>query len=194
MNEYFRITDELMQKAKTYMPLADKQVISYQIARHCLISVVDEKEDHDINKILALPAVQGENAPLKAILLQNTLLGFYFDIELDEKKDSYEQYDFYAGGAMINQIERYKVNPLFKEKAFDILTDFKELQRMVYIEIENLKSHYNNPIYRLLSALSVYSTPERVTELAKKLQEEVAKLNVKSDKPEDSGATEKENA
>ena len=94
----------------------------------------------------------------------------------------------------MNQIERYKVNPLFKEKAFDILTDFKELQRMVYIEIENLKSHYNNPIYRLLSALSVYSTPERVTELAKKLQEEVAKLNVTSDKPEESGATEKENA
>lgn len=174
--KYFKITDELMEKAKTYMPLAEKQTVSLQIAKLCLLDVVNEKETAEVNKILALPAVQGENAALKSILLQNTLLAHYFDIELSEEQNAYEQYDFYAGGALINQIERYKLNPAFKEKAFDIISDFKELQRMVYIEIENLKLHYNNPIYRLLSAISVYATPEKVKEITAKMQEEITKL------------------
>lgn len=174
--KYFKITDELMEKAKTYMPLAEKQTVSLQIAKLCLLDVVNEKETAEVNKILALPAVQGENAALKSILLQNTLLAHYFDIALSEEQNAYEQYDFYAGGALINQIERYKLNPAFKEKAFDIISDFKDLQRMVYIEIENLKLHYNNPIYRLLSAISVYATPEKVKEITAKMQEEITKL------------------
>lgn len=88
--KYFKITDELMEKAKTYMPLAEKQTVSLQIAKLCLLDVVNEKETAEVNKILALPAVQGENAALKSILLQNTLLAHYFDIELSEEQDAYE--------------------------------------------------------------------------------------------------------
>ena len=105
----------------------------------------------------------------KQILLLRTLLGFYFDIEVTPEADAYEQYDFYAGEHIYNQLERYK-STAWKNKAFDILSDFKEFRKFVDTEIFNIRANWNDPVARFTAAVQILSTPENIKELWGELQ------------------------
>lgn len=165
----FIISDNLMEKAKSYMPLREKEDLAKQVADLCLVPMKTAEQNRAGEKLLAMPNMRGEDMALKQILLLNTLLGFYFDIEVDPEKDSYEQYDFYAGAHIFNQLERYK-STMWKNKAFDILSDFKEFRKMVDTEIFNIRANWNDPVARFTSAVQILSTPENVKTLLDELK------------------------
>lgn len=171
--EYFKITREQIKKAKTYMPIEEKIVYSTSIANQCLKDYKTAEQNLPGEQFLALPNLKGEDLALKTILLQNLLLGFYFDIELkelDSPEKIYEQYDYYAGGSLLNQIERFKSDCELKDKVFDLIYDYKEFKKMVDIEIYNLKALNNDGIARLTSAIQIISTPENVQKLTEELK------------------------
>lgn len=169
MEKHFMITDDLMEKAKSYMPISEKRDLSRQIADLCLIPMKTAEQNRAGEKLLAMPNMRAEDMATKQILLLRTLLGFYFDIEVDSKADAYEQYDFYAGEHIYNQLERYK-STAWKNKAFDILSDFKEFRKFVDTEIFNIRANWNDPVARFTAAVQILSTPENIKELLGELQ------------------------
>lgn len=156
--ETFVLTEEMMRNAKTYMPMAVKMKLSDEISELC-VKIEDKEKSGDI---YALPPLKTEQEALKIMMLQNTLLGFYFDIEVDEKKDAFEVYDHYAGSHILNQIERYKQNAEIRTKAFDLLSDFRDFRRMVDARIERILYSENNALDRLLAGMALASDPEYI--------------------------------
>ena len=179
MENTFIITDEIMAKAKTYMPLADKEDLAKQIADLCLVPMKTAEQNKIGEKLLAMPYLRAEDMAQKQMLLLRTLLGFYFDVEVDPEENGYTQYDFYAGAHIYNQLERFKSTE-YKTKAFDILSDFKDFKKMVDTEIYNIRANWNDPIGRFTAAMQILSTPENL----KTLGEELKKMQIEAKKEE----------
>ena len=175
--EKFVLTKETMDKAITYMPLADKQQLAREVAEHCIDFVATRLQRENTPMLLATPQIKGENVALKLMLLQNVLLGHYLDIEIDVEKDAWETYDYYGGQHLINQIERFKADAELKCKAFDLLADYKEFERMVNVEIYNIKVYENDAINRLNKALALVLTPENVEKIREQLKTAIAENN-----------------
>lgn len=171
----YTLTKEVLQAANAYMPIATKQALAKQIADLCVTDIADEKDFSIANAVLALPALRGENTVMRAVLLQNVFLGHYLNIQVDDKADAFANYDYYGGTALINQIERFKADAEVKEKAFDILSDYKDFKRMVDAEILNLRLLHADALTRIVSALGVLATPENVKKMAEELQKQVEK-------------------
>ena len=182
--EVFTLTKDMMAAARTYMPLDTKKVLAETIADKCVKPMARLKwdgihikpkspEDEKKNDPTALPDLMEEDVALKMCLLQNVLLGYYFDIELDENPQPdkvYEQYDYYAGGHLLNQIERFKSDRDVKNAAFDLMEDFREFRKMVDTIIYNYKMNANDPLKRFDAMLTVFSTPQNVRALVTELQ------------------------
>lgn len=171
--ETFKITKEMLVRAKSYMPLAEKISYSKSVAEICLKEYKTADENVSGEKFLAYPYLKGEDMGLKSVLLLNVLLGFYFDIEVkDDSEKVYEQYDYYAGGNILNQIERFKSDYEIKDKIFDLIADYKDFKKMVDTEIYNLKTLSNDGLARFSAAMQVLSSPENI----KKFNEELQKV------------------
>jgi hypothetical protein len=183
--EVFVLTKDMMGAARTYMPLETKKVLAETIADKCVkpmarlkwdgihIRPRGEGETANGHDPTALPDLMEEDVALKLRLLQNVLLGYYFDIELNENPEAeqvYEQYDYYAGGHLLNQIERFKSDRDVKNAAFDLMEDFREFRKMVDTIIYNYKMNANDPLKRFDAMLTVFSTPENIRAMVNELQ------------------------
>lgn len=177
--EYFVLTKEMMLGAETYMPLAEKTANARLIAEACVRPMETAEQNKPADQLISLPMLCEEDYALKSILLLNTLLGYYFDIEVDENTDPFETYDFYAGGHLLNQIERFKGDRETKDIAFDILEDFREFKKMVDTMIFNEKANANDPIGRLAASIEILSTPEAIQTLMDELQKTGGELSDK---------------
>lgn len=173
--EHFVVTKEMMTKANTYMPLASKESLARQIAELCIKDMKTADQNIPGEKIFAMPHLKYEDTSLKEVLILNTLLGFYLDIDVNENID----YDYYAGGHIYNQLERFKSDSTLRDKAFDLLSDFKVFRKLVDTEIYNIKVNNNDPIARFTSAVQIFTTPENIKELVDLLAVESDKFTKK---------------
>lgn len=171
MGKFFELTDEIMQNAKAYMQIEDKAALAKTIAEQCVIDIPTAEQNIQGEKFLALPYIKGEDRELKALCLMNVLLSHYLNIEIAAPFNE-EQYNYYAAGSILNQIERYKSNFDLKNKAFDLLADYKEFRKFVDVEINNLLTVNNDPLARFTASIQVFSTPENI----KKAVEELKKV------------------
>lgn len=191
-NEYFVITKEILLKAKTYMTLADKDIMSGDLALR-VVKEVPALEREGIPS-LPLPPLYEEDSALKAILLLNILFGYYLDVEVREPTedfDIFDVHDYYNGGHPLNQIERFKGDKDVKNIAFDLLEDWREFRKMVDTKIYNLKARNNDSLARVFDSLAVMGTPENIEAFAKEIVE-VKQLGentkkVKQNEPESKG-------
>lgn len=183
----FILTKDDMIHAMTYMPLQMKIEVGRSIAKSCLVNIDTDEQNKVGESLIALPHLKGEDLAMKAILLNNTLLGYYFNYDLPQKDsegkdlDPYERYDFCSGGHLLNQIERFKSDPDVKDIAFDLLSDFKEFKKIVDTELYNAKSNANDPIPRFSAAVAVLTSPESL----KAIVEEVKALGEKREEKKD---------
>ena len=172
----FELTSEIMGEAKTYMPLAQKTILAEMIARKCLRPIKPQNKEENIESFLVIPSVVGEDILQKEQMLLNVLLSHYFDIKIP-KMDN-KLYDKYMGGHLLNQLERFKSDQEYKTKAFDILTDFKTIKKMVDTEIYNIKTKENDIAERVLKGISLWSAGKMTSdpEYLKKMVEEFKKF------------------
>ena len=167
--ENFILTKDDILRAKTYMPLEAKVGLAREIANLCLVSMKTAEQNSAGEDLLPLPHIMEEDVAKKAVLLQNVLLSYYFDIEMEEAEDGYEQYDRYASGHLLNQIERFKGDRETKNAAFDLMEDFREFKKFVDTIIYNEKQNRNDPLQRFTATLEVMSTPENIKILVDEL-------------------------
>ena len=169
MEKHFVLTDEIMKNAVSYMPIEDKADMANVIAKKCVVDIPTAQQNLDGEKFLALPYIKGEDRELKAMCVMNVLLEYYLKIKV-EKPFTEDHYNFYASGSILNQIERYKSNFDLKNKAFDLLADYKEFRKFVDNEIANLIAVNNDPLARFMASISVLSNPENIKKAVEELK------------------------
>lgn len=177
----FELTKDMLKGAKTYMPLAVKRELAHEVAYACVKPMKRVKWDgvhilpQDEAEALrddpsALPDIMEEDIALKMCLLQNVLLSWYFDVDMDPGEDAYALYDRYAGSHLMNQLERFKSDRETKNIAFDLTEDWREFKKMVDTIIYNYKMAANDPLKRFDAMLTVFSSPENLQALLTELE------------------------
>ena len=160
--DYFKITAEVIERAVAYMPLATKGELAKSIADECVKAAKTAEQNKSGEKLLALPTLMIEDYVLKEILLLNTLIGFYFDIQIDEESDPFDTYDYYAGSNLSDQLRHFKGEEKLKEKAFSIWEDFRKFKKFVDTEIFNRKLVANDGMARFTASVQIGSSPEYI--------------------------------
>ena len=143
--EKYILTRDMLMAAKSYLPLEEKQkILSYADRCFDRLSITSGDEP--------LPPMWKENAGLKARYLMAALLG-YFGIEAEAESEgliTQEVYDYYAGSHIYMQIERFKRDrdEIVKNKAYDLMSDYNQLEKMFNAEIRALLDVQNDTVVR----------------------------------------------
>ena len=171
----FVITPEMMDAAKSYMPLQIKQALSQDIAKMVVVAV--DYNDQDITpELMAVPPMMIERQDLKEACLQRVFLSFYFGIDFTNQGDDTEIVDYYGSSHYFNQVVRYKNNSLYKDKAYNIEADFKSFKKFVEVEVYNRKMVQSDSLVRLLKGISLFATPENVQKMQDALNSTIEQL------------------
>lgn len=161
------ITKEIMSGASTYVPLALKTSAAQEIARASIEKI--EIKDAEV------PPRYIENPMTKTRCLMGVLLCFYLHIDYGEEDNinvPIDIYDEYAGAHILNQIERVKSDALLRDKAFDLLADYRDFEKRVNCEIYTVLGIRNDTVARFSALMNKAMTPEE----AQKALEEIEKL------------------
>ena len=169
-NEPFEITEEMIKKAKTYISLADKIAFAKTIAEECIESVEMSVQKIQSDEVLALPQLYEENAMRKQLYLMQAFLRHYLGVEVPNEF-GVADYDKYAKSHPMNQLKRFKSgNAEIKNKVFDLLADYKELKKLLEIEIYNAKFARNDTVERIFAGITVGSSPEFIQKAVEQLK------------------------
>ena len=174
--EKFILTTEIMDKARDYMPLADKVELATYIAEHCIEKQPTATQNKAKDLVIDLPYLRQENMALKQLMLMHTLLTYYLQIDVNEPF-GYEDYDYYASSHILNQLERQKGNVAYKDKAFDLITDYKDFKKVLDTILFNVKTSNNDPLERFVATIELVAKPENLKELKGQLEKLTTEYN-----------------
>lgn len=164
MADEFRITKEMMEKADTYIPIAMKEALACDVARICVKETGTIHPPIDVEPeetIFHLPPSYCESPSAKARVMMTLLLVMYLHV-WDEETPllcEAEDYDKWAGAHVLNQLERFKAGE-YREKAFDILSDYREMEKYLNSAIYAVLREMNDPVTRFMSAMVEMSSSE----------------------------------
>lgn len=186
MTDRFHVTEQMMEKAETYISLTEKEAIAAVIANACVVPCTvsaKEKEEDEIFSI-PMPPMYKENTLEKALCLTGCFLHYYLHADVGAINIPIEEYDGWTGAHLMNQIERYK-GTAYKVKAFDMLSDFRDLEKRVNCAIYARLNQKNDPCRRLLAALMIMGSEESMNEAQKMMAEAVQGMAEEKKKQDD---------
>lgn len=165
----FDITAKTILGAKTYLPLAQKIKIAGEIAQNCVTRIGYNVKVGNVP--VDLPDWTGRNPALKERYLLGALLKFYLGFEFEpvagtEFLLSQDDYDRAAKQHPRNAIERCKGDKDVRDRAFDLLADYKLLCDMAKIALDDTAAAQNDPVARFLAAQMMAMTPEALQQLS----------------------------
>lgn len=174
-NFKFAISEEMIEKADSYIPLEKKVSFAKVWAEQCLEEVEISLQKMEADTLLALPPVWQEKTMIKQVALMYGFLSLYLHIEVPDDF-GVQAYNKFGRWHPFNQMERLKTNPRAKDKVFDIIDDFKELKKFLDIEIYNLRMARNDGWTRALAGISTISSPEAVKALSAEMEKLTATI------------------
>ena len=160
---------EVFSKANTYVPLMEKATIVCHCAERCIDRVVvdtGEKFRGDV------PPMYRENGQRKRRYLLGILVRAYLRLDFvpceeDEWLLSADDYDLVGGVQLINQIDRMKKqSDALRDKAYDLLADYRDMERMLNTEINANLTIMNDVVARMAMSASSAMSPESMAEIA----------------------------
>ena len=168
------LTKEKLKDAKTYMPIAAKEILAEQIAGWVMESVNIANDS-----TYPIPPMWKENRAAKNLLMLGIMCKYYLRMDFacqkvnlveDGKKVGEQEVDFFptaeaydemASSMIFNQLERLKKGGNeVSNTIFDLLYDYKTLEQMVNAEIKELLSRKNDPALRIMEIV-MFLTSER---------------------------------
>ena len=169
------ITEEQMKNAVTYAPAKVKEEFVEYCCLRCLST---SKIDLGVGDNSAMPNMYIEDTFAKSRYLMTALCVLYLGIPSDKlDKESGDdwlmtdaEYDHYAMSHIVNQIERMKSNAELRDKAFDLLRDYRDLEKRLNTAIYNTMAVMNDPINRLFQKLAFDMSPEALEAQKKELE------------------------
>lgn len=168
---------EVFAKAHTYVPLMEKAAIVSYCAERCIDRVVvntGEKFRGDV------PPMYRENGQRKRRYLMGILARAYLRLDFDGCEEdkwllSADDYDLVGGVQLINQIDRMKKqSDALRDKAYDLLADYRDLEKMLNTEINANLAVMNDVVARMAMSTAAAMTPESMKELVE-MAEQVQK-------------------
>lgn len=167
------ITEEQMANVSTYVPLRAKTEWVQIVADKC-IDKVEMTATGGEGQSLPMPPMYKENSERKSLFLMGALVRLYlhgtWETDEPDRKDEpddyrtwlipLEEYDKWAGGHVFGQIDRHKANKELKSICFDLMNDFKDLERRLNTEVRALLEIMNDPAARQTAAMQLQLTPE----------------------------------
>lgn len=172
MNGKIEITKGMMEAARDYVPLTEKEAWVAENAPKCFDKLQITADDEP------MPPMYMVNTGLKSRYLMAALARLYFraapvDAAEDEQCMSVEEYDAWAGSHVMNQLERWKRDDAFRAKTYDLLFDYKDLEKRFSTQLSGLLAVQNDPVIRQAqqSAVMLKDFPA-VLEQLKAMQEE----------------------
>lgn len=168
---------EVFINAESYVPLMQKEEIVSYCAERCIDRVVvntGEKFRGDT------PPMYRENGQRKRRYLLGILARAYLRLDFegcggDRWLMSADDYDWLGGVQLINQIDRMKKqSDALRDKAYDLLADYRDLEKMMNTEINANLSIMNDVVARMAMSAASAMTPEslqELTEMAKELKQ-----------------------
>lgn len=176
------ITEEMIQNADDYLSLAQKE----GMAKYFAIACVEEMESQGKG---SLPPLLRERFGLKQQYLMGVLAQLYLHQDFDKQKVSYigdkktdgvldacmseESYDEWAQSHVFSQINRIirRKDSEVADKAYELMNDFKTFSMMLNDSIQALIKQQNDPVNRMVKALTMSITPENTKALLAQLDE-----------------------
>ena len=165
---------EVFINAKSYVPLMQKEEIVSYCAERCIDRVVvntGEKFRGDT------PPMYRENGQRKRRYLLGILARAYLRLDFegcggDRWLMSADDYDWVGGVQLINQIDRMKKqSDALRDKAYDLLADYRDLEKMLKTEIYGMLQAMNDPVSRFQDLAAQSMTPEAVQKTLDDLKE-----------------------
>ena len=172
MTDRFHVTEQMMEKADAYIPITEKEAIATVIAEACVVPCKETSADTEKEDVFNVPAppLYKENTLVKALCLTGCFLRYYLHVDVKSMNIPIEEYDGWTGAHLMNQIERFK-GTAHKVKAFDMLSDFRDLEKRVNCAIYARLNQKNDPCRRLLAALMVLASEENMAQMQQLMTE-----------------------
>lgn len=164
------ITKEIMLAASDYMTLQAKEEWTEKVAPRCFDKLGITADDEP------LPPMYMVNMGLKNRYLMAALAQYlmqpYEPDETDESLMSRGDYDKWAGSHVFCQIDRLKACKEARDKCYDLLYDFHELEKMLSAQLNGLLTVQNDYVIRQneYTATQIKELPQVIEQL-KNLQE-----------------------
>lgn len=161
---YKEILEEDILTARSYVPLGEKVKFIDEVARRCFEKL--EIRASDGGRDISIPPMYKENMQMKSRYMMGALVKMYLGqqfepIEGETWLMSQDDYDRWSGGHVLNQIERMKQRGgVLRDKAFDLLQDYRDLEKRLNTEVYGLCNVMNDPCHRLMLMIQLQSTPE----------------------------------
>lgn len=166
----------------TYMPLSMKVKVAEEIADGCITryrSKVQYGGADAFENVLC-----AENPAMRWRYMMGVLLNFYLGMDFEPVEGekwlmSQDDYDRAAAKHPMNELERMKSDTGARNAVFDLLRDYKDLDRLVGNEIAARIASYNDLLPRLVELLTMTATPEalgQLSQMEKALGEEAKKI------------------
>lgn len=173
--EYYTITaEDLASKVNTYIELAAKTEWVSLVSDSCM----DKVELSYMGE--TMPIMYMENADRKSRLLLGFFLRLYLNWNwehgegeeaIDEWLVPYDVYDKWMRGHIFAQIEKFKSDKDVKDVCFNLLAEYKDVERRLNNEIYGKLQVKNDPVTRQIMQQQMSMTPEAIEQLFDGLKE-----------------------
>lgn len=164
-----QLTEEIIRNATTYVPLKQKATMAKRFAEDCVEKVEMKYKDEP------LPPVYKENIQVRMLWGMCVLLTSYLKVFDKDSGEDFRStdYDEWGGTAVLNQLNRFKSSKdaEVRDKAYDILDDYREFYGMLGKEINSLLSAKNDLMTRALAYLDGKMTPQYLEQSLQELRE-----------------------
>lgn len=181
MSEKIEITKEMLAGARDYVPNAEKEAWVAENAAKCFdrLAITSDGEE--------LPTMYMVNEGLRRRFLMTAFAEMYLkqDKEADERDEALMNdacFDRWAGSHVFNQLERLKRDAELRDKVFDLLADFKDLEKRFSAQLAGLLAVQNDSVVRQsqYTAAQMKALPGLLEEL-KKLSDRKGEADGKTD-------------
>ena len=140
MSERIEITKEMLAGARDYVPNAEKEA---WVAENAAITSDGEE----------LPTMYMVNEGLRRRFLMTAFVKTYLrqEAEADERDAALMSdacFDRWAGSHVFNQLERLKRDAELRDKCFDLLADYKDLEKRFSAQLAGLLAVQNDAVVR----------------------------------------------
>lgn len=168
------LTRDDILRAKSYMPMAEKVRFAEKAAAGSRNVVRVGAKDAD-GKEFSLPAMRAENTERKMRYMMGALVKKYLCMDFDGAENdpdlpAWDDYDRFGESHLINQIERMKADKDVRDKCFDILQDYRTLEKMVNTELYSTMQVENDPVTRFLAYMQSSMSPENMQRMQREAE------------------------
>ena len=167
--------EKIMQEAEAYVPISKKAEFVNYCAERCF-DKLDITATSGNDTLSAMPPMWKENSELKARYMMGGLLKLYLkqEAQTDENDEwllTDQEYDRWAAEHILNQIERMKSNASLRDKCFDLLQEYKTLEKMLNTEVYGLIRVMNDSVSRIIAQIQASTTPESMKNAMAQLEQ-----------------------